>query len=211
MFRLCKLYRNFNKFRTFSYKNTYCYQWDPYIPLTNAVSGLTGTGIMISIDANETITVAGTPGIGPYTASITPPAGTISGPVRMRIRITYTDPLDPCGFNSFGEVEDYTINLIGPNYWVGGFNNYWHQALNWSAGHIPTEDEDVIINNTGFQPVYIDDYPGFTNEACHNFNIGSGAQVQVWDMILNVNGSMNIDGALSMTDATGVINVKGLE
>lgn len=159
-------------------------------------------------DANEAIAVSGTPGVGPYTASITPPAGTASGTVRMRIRITYTGSVDPCGANTYGEVEDYSINLLGPNYWVGGFNHYWHQAANWSAGHIPIEDEDVVINNTGYQPVYVDNYPGFPNEACYNLNIGTGASVQVWDMALNVNGNMVINGALAMTDATGVINVK---
>lgn len=160
-------------------------------------------------DANETIIVSGTPGVGPHNASITPPAGTTPGTVRMRIRITYTGAVDPCGATVFGEVEDYSINLVGPNYWTGVFNHYWHNANNWSAGHIPTEDEDVYLTNLGYQPVYVDDYPGVPNEACNNLFVQAGGNLQVWDMPLNVNGSMDINGALSMTDATGVINVKG--
>jgi hypothetical protein len=160
-------------------------------------------------DANESISISGTPGIGPYTASITPPAGTTPGPVRIRVRITYTGAVDPCGSTVYGEVEDYTINLVGPNYWVGGFNHYWHQAANWSAGHIPTEDEDVFLTNLGYQPVYIDDYPGVPNEACNNLTVEAGGQLQVWDMTLNINGTLAIYGQLSMIDALGLINIKG--
>jgi len=62
-------------------------------------------------DANETITVTGTPGTGPYTATIIPPAGATLGNTRMRVRIMYTGTLDPCGATSYGEVEDYTVNV----------------------------------------------------------------------------------------------------
>jgi len=64
-------------------------------------------------DANETITVNGTPGVGPYTATISPPLGAATGTTRMRIRITYTGTLDPCDTVQYGETEDYTINVNG--------------------------------------------------------------------------------------------------
>ncbi len=63
-------------------------------------------------DANETITVTGTPGTGPYTASITPPVDAFIGSTTMRVRITFTGLVDPCGIAGFGEVEDYTINVL---------------------------------------------------------------------------------------------------
>jgi hypothetical protein len=65
-------------------------------------------------DANETITVTGTPGTGPYTAGIIPPADAVPGPTRMRVRITFTGLLDPCGTTGFGEVEDYTVVVNQP-------------------------------------------------------------------------------------------------
>lgn len=64
-------------------------------------------------DPNETLTVSGTPGVGPYTATITPPADAVPGDTRLRIRITYTGSVDPCGSTTFGEVEDYTISVLG--------------------------------------------------------------------------------------------------
>jgi len=162
-------------------------------------------------DANETIAVSGSPGVGPYTAAITPPAGTAAGPTRMRVRITYNETPNPCGTASFGEVEDYTIILNGPNYWVGGYNNYWHQALNWSLGHIPLADEDVYITNAGYQPVYVDTYPGVPAEECKTLTIQSGGTLQVWGMTLNVNGNLTINtgGSLTMTNAAGIINLTG--
>ena len=79
-------------------------------------------------DAGETITVSGTPGGGPYTATITPPAGTPPGSTRMRIRITYDETPAACGISTRGEVEDYTvvngavssITSISPNHAPAG-------------------------------------------------------------------------------------------
>ncbi|MCD4818101.1 MAG: hypothetical protein K8S23_05380, partial [Candidatus Cloacimonetes bacterium] len=64
-------------------------------------------------DANESISISNNPGNGPYTATITPPAGAVPGSTRMRVRITYTGAVDPCGTTQYGEVEDYTINIGG--------------------------------------------------------------------------------------------------
>lgn len=64
-------------------------------------------------DANEAIAVNGTPGTGPYTANIIPPADAVLGPTRMRVRITFTGIVDPCGTTTFGEVEDYTV-IVNP-------------------------------------------------------------------------------------------------
>jgi hypothetical protein len=64
-------------------------------------------------DTDETIAVSGTPGNGPYTGSITPPAGALAGPTRLRVRITWIGAVSPCGVTTYGEVEDYTVNVEG--------------------------------------------------------------------------------------------------
>lgn len=60
-------------------------------------------------DPGEAIAVSGVPGPGPYSATITPPADALNGPTRMRVRITYTGAVNPCGSTTYGEVEDYTL------------------------------------------------------------------------------------------------------
>jgi len=65
-------------------------------------------------DVGETITTAWS-GNGPYTVTVTPPAGALTGATRMRVRIqdgSYDPTLSPCGTTSYGEVEDYTINVV---------------------------------------------------------------------------------------------------
>jgi hypothetical protein len=78
-------------------------------------------GVWIDWDQNgvfddEAVVVTGTPGNGPYTANIAAPVGAASGSTRMRIRITYTGEVTPCGSTTYGEVEDYTLNVVS---WLG--------------------------------------------------------------------------------------------
>lgn len=66
-------------------------------------------------DSGETITTSWS-GLGPYSRTITPPTGAVEGSTRMRVRIQdgdYDPSLSPCGNTSYGEVEDYTINVSG--------------------------------------------------------------------------------------------------
>ncbi len=74
-------------------------------------------GVWIDWDQNGVfddapVNVSGSPGNGPYTASIDPPVGSKSGDTRMRIRVTWTGSVEPCGTTTYGEVEDYTLNVI---------------------------------------------------------------------------------------------------
>ena len=62
-------------------------------------------------DSDEAIAVSGTPGAGPYTATITPPTGASVGDTRMRIRVLWDEDVNACGITDYGEVEDYTITV----------------------------------------------------------------------------------------------------
>jgi hypothetical protein len=63
-------------------------------------------------DSTESIPMNGSPGVGPYTATITPPLGAKPGETRLRTRIVYWQTPPPCGTTDFGETEDYTVNVI---------------------------------------------------------------------------------------------------
>ncbi len=65
-------------------------------------------------DAGEAVFVSAA-GVGPFTTSITPPVSAVTGTVRMRIRLTdgAAGPnLTPCGNSTYGEVEDYSLNVV---------------------------------------------------------------------------------------------------
>jgi uncharacterized Zn-binding protein involved in type VI secretion len=60
--------------------------------------------------ASEKVTTTGGPAT--YTGTVNVPAGAALGNTRMRVRILYTGTVSPCGVTSYGEVEDYTINVL---------------------------------------------------------------------------------------------------
>ncbi|MCK9203314.1 MAG: carboxypeptidase regulatory-like domain-containing protein, partial [Bacteroidales bacterium] len=102
------------------------------------------------------VTVTGTPGGGPYTASIEAPAGTPDGSYRMRIRIMYTGTLTPCGAVSYGETEDYTINVGGgsPAIYATDFEAFTaggqvacQDPVNWTTwSNAPCGTEDAYVS-----------------------------------------------------------------
>lgn len=90
----------------------------PYtITVTNGLA-YTGDqcGVWVDWDADqcfspsEQVLMSGGP--ASYTGTVTPPLTAVVGPTRMRVRIAYTGALPACGTTSYGEVEDYTINVI---------------------------------------------------------------------------------------------------
>jgi hypothetical protein len=92
-------------------------------------------------DANETITVTGTPGNGPYTATITPPCGTSAGNKILRCRILYTGTVSACGATSWGETEDYNISLT-----AGGTMSYSSSTVvQASTSNVTTCQTDAEI------------------------------------------------------------------
>ncbi|MCX6257466.1 MAG: GEVED domain-containing protein, partial [Bacteroidia bacterium] len=48
------------------------------------------------------------------TGLVTIPSTALTGPTRMRIRVLFNATASPCGSSSYGEVEDYTINIQSP-------------------------------------------------------------------------------------------------
>ncbi|MEZ5195340.1 MAG: GEVED domain-containing protein [Bacteroidales bacterium] len=125
-------------------------------------------------DAGEALTPIS--GVGPYEFLIDPPASATVGDVRVRIRITYTGAVDPCGSTTYGEVEDYTITLTTAattNYWTGITSTDWYDATNWSLYTVPTSSVHVSIPaGTPYSPVINAGYA-----YCQNFYMSTGASL----------------------------------
>lgn len=81
--------------------------------------------------ANEDVGVSPQGG-GPYVFNVSVPSGTSAGKKRMRVRISYNAEPQSCGSNTYGEVEDYTINVLPTvTYYFQGGNP--SQLTNWST------------------------------------------------------------------------------
>jgi len=66
-------------------------------------------------DAGETYILASSVSSpGPYTVNVTVPVGAINGPTRMRVMLEWlSSGPNPCVTASYGEAEDYTVNVTG--------------------------------------------------------------------------------------------------
>jgi hypothetical protein len=98
-------------------------------------------------DANETITVGG--GVAVFSGTLTPPTGATLGGTRLRIRIMYTGTLDPCGTATYGEVEDYSINVQSVPPVDLALTNFYQTSGNKSL----TIESNLLMNNYGADKV----------------------------------------------------------
>lgn len=64
-------------------------------------------------DVNETIFTSATASKEAVSTLITIPVTAYNGSTRMRIAMRYNALADPCTNYSYGEIEDYTVNIIG--------------------------------------------------------------------------------------------------
>jgi len=80
-------------------------------------------------------------GVGPYTGNIEIPYDVDLGSYRMRIRLQYQGTPDPCGITSYGEVEDYTIEIA----YVDSYAMLIEpEQMRWADGNL-VEPEEVLI------------------------------------------------------------------
>lgn len=70
--------------------------------------------------ANETFQLTNVGGSGQtFTGNISAPSDAIPGTYRMRIRMTYSTAPTPCGSATYGEVEDYSVQVTGATVTAG--------------------------------------------------------------------------------------------
>jgi hypothetical protein len=94
-----------------------------------------------------------TSGLGAVTGSVTIPSTVAAGPTRMRIVMSYGAAVPPsCGTFSYGEVEDYTVNIQTsgqpvPNYCSSRGNN---TSIEWNQQFILNGVTRATGNNSGY-------------------------------------------------------------
>jgi hypothetical protein len=103
----------------------------------------------IDFTDDPAITVTGSPGGGPYSANIICPADANAGAKRMRIRIHYNDEAtSSCGTSVYGEVEDYTLNVIPVGHIVSGnlvYNNIYNTVIDSMWLHL--RSNNVVLDS----------------------------------------------------------------
>jgi chitodextrinase len=67
------------------------------------------------IDAGETVFTIAASTTTPIVGNFTVPVTATLGATRMRVSLKYDGIPTPCETFSFGQVEDYTVNIVGPN------------------------------------------------------------------------------------------------
>ncbi|WP_452232052.1 choice-of-anchor D domain-containing protein [Lacinutrix sp. MEBiC02595] len=116
-------------------------------------------------DAGEQILIQNTNGVATATFTV-PPTASI-GATRMRVSMSYYGYNNPCGSFNFGEVEDYTINVIAsspqPEINITGNGNTINDGDTTpvvtddtefgSVGTGATSDHTFTIHNTGTLPL----------------------------------------------------------
>jgi len=160
-------------------------------------------------DPGESLFVSSSPGEGPYTAFITPPAGAALTDYHVRTRIVYNQTPSPCGTTTYGEVEDFHVYLLGPEIsatWNGSVDNNWHNPYNWNTLKVPDATTDVIIPDE-LNKCWV--YAGAA--FCNNITVeyGSGNDLKISDQFFRVYGDFDMYGQLSMDHEDAWILAEG--
>ncbi|MAB39374.1 MAG: hypothetical protein CL525_09835, partial [Aequorivita sp.] len=116
-------------------------------------------------DAGEVYTLAtSTSSAGPHTMNITVPGGAAIGTTRMRVMVDWGNSTpNPCRTATFGEVEDYTVNvsnvtgdppvIVCPaDITANNVPGTCGAVANYSALAIDTEDGDLTANIVSTHP-----------------------------------------------------------
>ena len=125
-------------------------------------------------------------GGGTFTIDI--PINAELGNTRMRVRTHYNNDLGtyPCGNTDFGEVEDYSLEIIdsSPIAWLGTIDTNWNNANNWNTSTVPDFTSDVTIPSTGTTT----NFPA----------IGSSQTAECNSMNMEINTKLVVDGVIKV-------------
>ncbi|NVO21063.1 MAG: carboxypeptidase regulatory-like domain-containing protein [Bacteroidetes bacterium] len=115
----CDHYSDFTAFSTDLEMNT-----PTAVTVTNGGNAYSSDQVFIWIDynhndtfdASELTTLASQGGGSSFTGNITVPLTATSGITTMRVRMSYNLAANACGSQTYGEVEDYHVNLKAPSF-----------------------------------------------------------------------------------------------
>lgn len=117
---------------------------------------------------------------------MTIPSDALLGPTRMRIltRIQFGSSFLPCGNLDYGQVEDYTINIIACpiGVYTGMTSSDWHTASNWCGNIVPAASSDVIVATSN--PLVI------------------SSDVTIASLTVGANANVTVNGTLTVGDIT---------
>jgi len=147
-------------------------------------------GIWIDWNQNEDfsddapITVNGGPDV--FTANITAPDNAVGGTTRMRIRMQYNSTPVPCGTETYGEVEDYSVDV---STWL---------SLDHDNGTVAASETDQIEVTFDATDMELGTYTA-------ELNLGSD-DPDLPSVIVPVTLIVSEFGATATADPTGVCN-----
>lgn len=150
----------------------------------------------------------------PVSGTFTIPLSAIPGTTRMRVSMKYYGIPTACESFIYGEVEDYTINIIYPTItWTGAVSTDWNTPGNWSCGGVPTISTDVLIPTTptgGKYPIlstFID--PSYPEGYAKNIVFESGTTLIIENNALNVAGILTLNGKIDLNNEAQLVQDTG--
>jgi hypothetical protein len=132
-----------------------------------------------------------------FTGDITVPAGTPEGNYRMRIRMTYSTAPAPCGNASYGEVEDYTIQVgegVPPTPWLSA------EPLEGTVLPGESLNIDVTFNSTGLEMGTYNGSLVFTSNDLVNPTLTVPVTLEVGESTVCYPSPRNLTGAVTGQD-----------
>ncbi|MGV9013245.1 MAG: beta strand repeat-containing protein, partial [Flavobacteriales bacterium] len=82
-----------------------------------------------------------------FTGTVNTPVNAVNGNTRMRVRLTYTSGMAPCGVASYGETEDYTLAVSGG---VDAYTYSWSPATYLSSTTVANPSATAVMGTTAY-------------------------------------------------------------
>ena len=107
------------------------------------------------------------------------PVDALLGNTIMRVSSKRTSNPSSCETGFYGEVEDYTLNILPGNIIWSGTNTNWNDPANWPNGIIPNSSYVVTIPTS---PVNGNNFPIIplgTNASCYSLTLENSATITI--------------------------------